>query len=391
MTERAEEAEAPGNPYRLSVAELSGALGDVGTLLPLMLGAMAVGGLAPTPVLAGFGLFYIATALYYRLPIPVQPMKAVAAVLLTAELSPGAVVATGVMVGVALLVLGATGWITRLARLVPQSVLAGLQLGLGAALALVSVKLMGASPGLGLFTMVLLLVLLAAPRLPAALIALVAAGALGHLLDVAGLESAGGVDIVAHAVPFAMPGWADIQQALSVAVLPQLTLTLMNAVVLTALLAQDYFGERARHVTPARLCLTSGLANLLLTPLGALPMCHGAGGLAAHYRFGARSGTAPLMLGLVLLVLAALPGNAALMLLAAIPMAAVGALLLMAAAQLALTRRMFDARPSCWPVIATTALVTLWIDPFWGLLAGCLAELVRVALLRTLKGNVARF
>ncbi len=391
MTERAEEAgAAAGNPYRLSMAELSGAFGDVGTLLPLMLGALAVGGLAPTPVLAGFGLFYIATALYYRLPIPVQPMKAVAAVLLTAELSPGAVMATGVMVGLALLVLGLTGWITRLARLVPQSVLAGLQLGLGAALALVSVKLMGVSPALGLFTVGLLMVLLAAPRLPAALIALGAAGALGHLLSVAGVETAGGLDAVASAVPFAMPGWADMQQALSVAVLPQLSLTLTNAVVLTALLAQDYFGARARHVTPARLCLTSGLANLVLTPFGALPMCHGAGGLAAHYRFGARSGTAPLVLGLVLLVLAALPGKAAVTLLAAIPMAAVGALLLMAAAQLALTRRLFDAKPSCWPVIATTALVTLWIDPFWGLLAGSLAELVRVALVRAWKGNVVR-
>src|SRR5690606_13146642 len=122
--------------------------------------------------------------------------------------------------------------------------------------------------------------------------------------------------------------------------------------------------------TPARLSITSGLANLLLTPLGALPMCHGAGGLAAHYRFGARSGTAPLLLGVALLVFALLPGGLGLSLLALIPTAALGALLLMASGELALTKRLFDSKPSCWPVIAVTAGVTVLADPFWGLLAG---------------------
>ena len=120
-----------GERFVVNLRELSGALGDLGTLLPLMLGTIAVAGLAPTPVLLGFAVFYIATALHYRLPIPVQPMKAVAAVLLTVELTPAGIAASGALIGAALLVLGATGWIGRLARLVPQSVLAGLQLGLG--------------------------------------------------------------------------------------------------------------------------------------------------------------------------------------------------------------------------------------------------------------------
>ena len=101
-----------------------------------------------------------------------------------------------------------------------------------------------------------------------------------------------------------------MQRAFSLFVLPQLSLTLTNAIVLTALIAGDYFGERAAHVTPARLSITSGLANLLLTPFRRrCRWCHGAGGLAAHYRFGARSGTAPLVLGLALLAFALLPGG----------------------------------------------------------------------------------
>jgi MFS superfamily sulfate permease-like transporter len=182
-----------------------------------------------------------------------------------------------------------------------------------------------------------------------------------------------------------LPSLAEMERAFSLFALPQLALTFTNAVVLTALIAGDYFGDRATHVTPARLSVTSGLANLLLTPFGALPMCHGAGGLAAHFRFGARSGTAPLVLGLALLCFALLPGGLGVAMLAAIPVAALGALLLMASGELALTKRLIGYKPSCWPVIAITAGLTVYADPFWGLLAGSCAEVVRTGILRALR------
>lgn len=378
--------EPRGEKFIFSLRELSGALGDLGTLLPLMLGTIAVVGLAPTPVLLGFAVFYIATAVYYRLPIPVQPMKAVAAVLLAAGIAPAGLAASGVMIGAVLLVLGLTGWITRLARIVPQSVLAGLQLGLGLALALVSLDLMATAPVIAVLTLGLLLGLLLAPRYPSALIALALAIVLAQVLDVPGIEL-GTIAPAAFSIP-PLPSLGELERAVLQFVLPQLSLTFTNAVVLTALIVGDYFGDRAAHVTPARLSVTSGLANLLLTPLGAVPMCHGAGGLAAHYRFGARSGTAPLVLGLVLLAFALLPAGLGLATLAAIPAAGLGALLLMASGELALTKRLFDCKPSCWPVIATTAGVTVWIDPFWGLLAGSCAELARLAAVRVLRRDV---
>lgn len=365
------------------VREVSGALGDLGTLLPLMLGSIAVAGLAPLPVLAGFGVFYIATAVHYRLPIPVQPMKAVVAVLLTTGMSAESVAAAGVIIGAILLLLGVTGWITRLARLVPQSVLAGLQFGLGVSLALVSVGLMATSPAIAAVTLVLLLVAMRLPRVPAALIALVVAVLLAPLLGAPGM----GLGVTSQA-SFSLPSWPslpELERTFSQLVLPQLSLTFTNAVLLTALVAGDYFGERAAHVTPRRLSISSGLANLLLTPLGALPMCHGAGGLAAHHRFGARTGAAPLLLGVALLGLALLPGGLGPRLLAAIPAAALGALLLVAAGELALTRRLFDCKPSCWPVIALAAGVTVVIDPFWGLVAGGGAEIIRRHLVRRLR------
>ena len=131
-----------GHAFRLDLPEANGALGDIGTLLPLGLGAIALAGLSPQMVLLGFGLFYIATGLVYRLPIPVQPMKAIAAVALLGVASPTEIALSGVLIGLVLLGLGGTGLIDRIRRLVPQSVLSGLQLGLGLSLAWVAVGLM---------------------------------------------------------------------------------------------------------------------------------------------------------------------------------------------------------------------------------------------------------
>src|ERR1700720_4525066 len=93
---------------RSIVGEASGACGDLGTFIPHAIGAMTVAGLAPAGVLFGFGAFLIATGLFYGLPLPVQPMKAVSAVILTDGLRPAEVAAAGMMLGLVLLVLGMT-------------------------------------------------------------------------------------------------------------------------------------------------------------------------------------------------------------------------------------------------------------------------------------------
>ncbi len=365
--------------YRFDIREVSGALGDLGTLLPLMLGAIAVAGLAPTPVLAGFGLAYCATAAIYRLPVPVQPMKAITAVLLVTEVSPAAVAASGVMVGAVLLLLGATGWIDRLVRLVPQSVLAGLQLGLGLALGYVAIGLMAEAPALGVAVAALLAGLMAFTRLPAALVVVGLAILYGQVSGAPSLAPPEGSAVLS------LPTAAELRKAFVDLALPQLSLTLTNAILLTSLVAGECFGDRARHVTPRRLALSSGVFNLVLPVFGALPMCHGAGGLAAHHRFGARSGGAPLMLGMALIGLAILPAAVALDLLASIPVAALGALLLAAALQLAWSRRLVDCKPSCRPVIAATAVAALLAGPFWALLVGTAGEALRVAAVRHLR------
>lgn len=368
-------ADPRGNAFRLDLREANGALGDIGTLLPLSLGAIVLTGLSAQMVLLGFGLFYIATGLIYRLPIPVQPMKAIAAVALLGAVSPSEIALSGVLIGLVLLLLGGTGLIDRIARLVPQSVLSGLLLGLGLSLGWIAVGLMAEHWAVSLLSLV---VALAALRLGTHATVLtigtgVAAGLAFGLPEAPALTAAPG--------PLPLLDGQGLRHALTSLALPQLALTLTNAVFLTTLVVGDLFGARAAHVTPRRLCLTSGLANLLLAPLGALPMCHGAGGVAAHHRFGARSGAAPCLMGGLLLLVAVLPPSAQASVLSAIPVATLGALLLIAAWDLAITRRLTDARPSCRPVIAVTALATVLVNPLAGLLLGTVAEVIRKAIL----------
>ena len=106
-------------------------------------------------------------------------MKAVSAVILTDGMRPGEVVAAGMMLGVVLLVLGITGWIGRLARMIPQSVSAGLQLGLGLLMGVLGVKLMLETPLLGFGALALLFLLIRIPRCPVAPIVLGAAAVTG--------------------------------------------------------------------------------------------------------------------------------------------------------------------------------------------------------------------
>ena len=209
--------------------EFGGACGDLGTFIPHVIGAMTVAGLAPTGVLFGFGVFLISTGLFYGLPLAVQPMKAVSAVILTDGLRPGEVAAAGMLLGLVLLGLGISGWIGRLARAIPQSVSAGLQLGLGLLMGILGIRLMLQTPWTGFGSLVLLLLLTRIPRCPAAPLTLAAAGLFGWI---------GSDTTIPHESAFApsslhviIPTWAEIWRSLEIAVLPQLSLTLTNAVI----------------------------------------------------------------------------------------------------------------------------------------------------------------
>jgi MFS superfamily sulfate permease-like transporter len=220
------------------------------------------------------------------------------------------------------------------------------------------------------------------PRCPAAPLTLAAAAIIGW-------ASAGAA--MPHDIAFAstvphliVPTWTEVWRSLEIAVVPQLSLTLTNAVIVTASLSRELFPVAGAIASERNLALSSGLANLLLCPFGAMPMCHGAGGLQAQYRFGARTGLAPIIFGAALLLLAVGFADRAAALFAVIPIGAVGALLILAGADLAISRRLFDSKPSCLPVIIVTALVTVVANPALGLIVGWIAEFIRAAIVRRL-------
>jgi MFS superfamily sulfate permease-like transporter len=312
-------------------------------------------------------------------------MKAISAVLVTGQVGPGEVAAAGVLLGVILLVLALTGTIGWLARVIPQSVSAGLQLGLGISMGLLGIELMWRTPWLGVLALALLAGLMLAPRLSAAPVMLLIAVAVGYAAGMVQMPQS--VGAAWSELTLTIPSFAQVLLAVQLLVLPQLALTLTNAVIVTTLVCRDLFPTAAARASERNLALSTGLANLLLAPLGAMPMCHGAGGVQAQYRFGARSGLAPILLGSVLLILGLAFAGSAAALLAVIPIGAVGALLLVAGTDLAASRRLFDAQPSCWPVIAAAAVATLLSNAAIGLIAGCAGEVLRKAILRALNAK----
>ena len=364
------QAQGAGRLERLRSAsgELSGAFGDLGTFLPYVVAAVGAGILAPTPVFAGFAAGYVLVAAVYRMPISVQPMKALGAVIIAGGLTGAETAWAGGIVGAVLLLLAAVPSFERAARAIPRSVVTGLQAGLGLMLGTVAFGLMSHDWTMALASLAVLSLALLLPRGP--WVPLVVVGA---------------VLLVPHAgppVPPAAPaGGIDTVHAVLSGVLAQLPLTLLNAVVVAAAVARTLYPDRAGRVSERRLAATNGLMNLLLAPLGAMPMCHGAGGIAAHRRFGARGIGAPLIVAGACCAVAA-AGPEIVGLLMSIPPAVVGALLAYAAADLILSPRLLDARPDCRPVIAAAALATVFFGALAGLVAGLAAEAMRACILR---------
>lgn len=350
---------APEHPrMRTAVRDFAGAFGDLGTFLPLVVGGLTVGALGAPGVLAAFGIGYLLTAWVYRAPVPVQPMKVAAAVLITAGATPGTVAGAGFVLAAFFLVAGATGLVARIARWVPDVVTAALQTGLGISLAWLACTQIVVTPGLGAALVALAALLLALrPGWPVAIIVLAAGIGAGHLL---GLGPRDPVPAPAPDWPaLYWPGGADLLRGTLAIALPQIPLTLTNAVLVTAAVGRAHF-PRARRLDATPLALTTGAMNLVAAPLAGMPICHGAGGVTAHHRFGARTALAPVIIGVILLGLGLGWGDGAPALLAHVPDATLGALLLVPALDLVRTANPLGFAGRDRILLAAGAAVAVW-------------------------------
>lgn len=300
---------SPGGARR-ALDELAGGLGDSGLFVPIAVAMIALNGLNATAVFVVTGLVYVGTALYFRVPVPVQPLKAFAAAAIALHLSAETLAAGALLMAAAMALLAAGGLADRLAARFPVVLVRGIQAGVALLLAKAAVTLAAQgnwpglppiSPGLGLATAAAACALLIACRrlsLPGSLLVLGGGAAVG--LAVGGLpELHAGPQLVSLSVP----GGEAFAVALASLVIAQLPLTFGNAVVATADAERSYFGPAARRVRPARLSLSIACANALAGFSGALPLCHGSGGVTAHYKMGARTGRATLFAGAIFVAL----------------------------------------------------------------------------------------
>lgn len=347
--------------FAWNLDEVSGALGDLGTFLPHIIGAITVVGMSPAGIFVTFGLFYALAGGFYGIPIAVQPMKAASAAVLIKPMSPGAVAGSGLVIGAFFLIAGATGLIGRIARALPPTVAAGLQLGLGLSLAGLGIRFIAHEVWLGVAMCVLMLALMRVPRMPVALVAVVVGAIVGVLTGASPAPPP--LDFGLHLPRLIWPTWAQVEDGVIHAVLPQIPLTLTNAIIVTASVSRQLFPGESTRVNERNLALTTGIGNLLAAPFGGYLMCHGAGGMTGHYRFGARSATAPLLLGLVLVALGLFLGASGYQLLRTIPDAVLGGLLLFSGIDLALSSRPGEYKDADLFLVLLMAAIGVAVNP----------------------------
>ena len=349
--------------YKFNRTELAGSLGDIGTLLPLAIGMILINGLNPSGVFISVGIYYILSGFYFGVPVPVQPMKVIGAYAIVTAISASQIHAAGALMCLILLIIGTTGAITLIGRYIPTSVVRGVQLSTGILLLSEGIRFMvgtskfqilskAAEPYLsiaglgplpigiviGILGGVLTLLLLENKRFPAGLFIVFGGVVIGLILGRhENLENLSINITIPGFLPFEFPSTVDFTFALFALVLPQIPMTLGNAVIAYADLSEEYFEKESKKVTYRSACISMALANFLSFLMGGMPLCHGAGGLAAHYRFGARTAGSNLIIGIVFVALAVLLGKNALYAVNLIPMSILGVLLVFAGSQLSLT------------------------------------------------------
>lgn len=371
---------------RFTREEISGSLGDLGTFIPLLVGMVTICNLHPAHALFFAGAFNILTGLLFGIPMAVQPMKAIATIAIASRLRLPAIMAGGVLTSLIILILGLSGLLDFLNRAIPKPVIRGLQLALGLQLAITGVEMVaGTGKALGydsivtgIVSLLLLLFLFFSRKIPAALIIFIF-GLILLFLKEPGIVSSLSLSLTIPSL--SMPSLSDFKEGMLKLAIPQIPLTLLNSVFAVSALSYDLFGEKGAPVK--KVAVSVGTMNLVACLFGGMPMCHGSGGLAGQYRFGARTGGSVIFLGIVKILLGIVAGGATLILLKAYPASVLGILLLLSGLELAIVTRDISSRADAFTMLMTAGVILALRSPAIGFLAGwILARLFLMGLVR---------
>ncbi|MBM3537145.1 MAG: sulfate transporter [Alphaproteobacteria bacterium] len=326
---------------RFDRAEWAGAFGDLGTLIPFVVAYISLLGLEPFGILFAFGVSLIATGVVYRTPFPVQPMKAIGAVATTqaaqtATVTAGAVYGASLVTGLLWLLLGLTGAAQRVAALVSRPVAIGIVLGLGLSFMLDGARLMANGWWMSALALFATLALLTNRRIPAMFLLLASGAVVAVIRDPALLDALAGMKAELRLPTLTLDAITGSELVIGTLflALPQLPLTLGNAVIAITDENNRLFPDRP--ASERKVAVSTGLMNLFSGSVGGVPMCHGAGGMAGHVAFGARTGGSCVILGALLLLLALFFSGSVQTVFRTIPAEVLGVVLFLAGAQLAL-------------------------------------------------------
>lgn len=284
--------------------ELSGSYGDIGTDLPLIIGMVMVCNLDPASSFIMFGIMQIITGLAYGIPMPVQPLKAMAILMITNKFSGSMLYAAGLTIGITMLLFTSSGLLKWLVNIIPRSVVRGIQFGLGINLALLALKDYIQSDGyigyiLAGVGFIIIVFLIGNRKYPPAIFVVLfgAVYALIFSMDIPLIIKQTG-----FALPkFNIPLQNDLIQGFLILAIPQIALSVSNSVIATKQTVKDLFPEK--NLTVSKIGYTYSFMNLINPFFSGIPTCHGSGGIAGHYSFGGRTGGSVIIYGTLFLVI----------------------------------------------------------------------------------------
>ena len=354
---------APKN--RFDRMEWAGAFGDLGTLIPFVVAYISLLKMDPYGILLAFGMAKIISGLYYKTPFPIQPMKAIGAVATTQAaqtitITPNAVYGAGIVSGVIWLLLGVTGGAKKVADLVSRPVAVGIVMGLGFSFMLEGIKMMSQGWLLGGVALLGTMLLLTNRAVPVMFLLLIVGASAAVAQNPALLNELAKVSVDFRMPSFALGGmtWQEFMIGAIFLALPQVPLTLGNAIIAVTEENNHLFPDRP--VTEKKVAISTGIMNLLGPIIGSVPMCHGAGGMAGHVRFGARTGGALIILGVLIVIVALFFSSSVETIFKIFPAPILGVILFLTGAQLALGSCDFGKSKEDRFVSLVTAACAMW-------------------------------
>ncbi len=349
--------------------ELSGAFGDIGTDLPLIVGMILASGLNSANVLIAYGLMHIMTGIIYGIPMSVQPLKAVAMIVIAQQIAPDTIFGAGLAIGALMLLLTVTGLVDLIAKYIPKVVVRGIQFGLGLQLSMIALKQYVMSDALNgiiiaIVAFAIALFFIGNRKYPPALFVILLG--IGYAV-ITHFDQLAVIRPVAAKLPvIRIPEWTDILTGFLLLALPQIPLSIGNSIIATHRIVEDLFPGRKLSVR--KISVTYSIMNLINPFIGGIPVCHGSGGIAGHYVFGARTGGSVIIYGSLFLILGLFFSSSFQTLVNVFPLPVLGVILLFEGIWLMIfIKDIIDSKRSLF-IALLTALIAAFLP--YGYLAG---------------------